>query len=519
MQTDNNNDSANKWLILLVVIIGTFMVMLDSSIINIAIAKMMAVFGSSLETIQWVLSAYTLTLGTIVPLTAYLMDIWGTKKVFIFALGTFTLGSFLCGLAWSDSAMITFRIVQGVGGGMIVPVGMTMIMQIFPLEERGMALGLWGIAAWAAPAIGPTLGGYIIQNLDWRLIFYLNVPIGVFGVITAQVLLKSTPRKPFAGFDYIGFITSAVGIVSILYVFGEGSSIDWANIKNPLLLTLGGFSLLMFVINELYHPEPLLDLRILKNFDFSISQIIQCVLVFSLMGGMYLVPLFLQNFRGYNAMQTGIIMLPSAIATGLSMPISGKLFDKFGAKPVIVPGMIVLLASSYALAFINMDTSQAQITMILTIRGLALGFVVMPVATAGMNAIPTILAGKASTINNIIKQITGSLGVTILTTMLQGKLNLNYGRLSEQVTNFNPVATSLIGQYQGLLNKNGYAPNDANVVALYSVYGLVQKQAYVDALDYAMMVTALGLLLALVLVLFMRGSRPAETKTEALESL
>ncbi|MEN6328567.1 MAG: DHA2 family efflux MFS transporter permease subunit [Syntrophomonas sp.] len=509
MQIENNDAPANKWPILFVVIIGTFMAMLDSSIINIAIAKMMAVFGSSLETIQWVLSAYTLTLGAIVPLTAYLMDIWGNKKVFMFALGVFTLGSFLCGLAWSDSAMIAFRVLQAVGGGMIVPVGMTMIMQIFPLEERGMALGIWGIAAWAAPAVGPTLGGYIIQNLDWRIIFYLNVPIGVFGVIMSQILLKSVPRKPFTRFDYVGFITAAAGIVSILYVLGEGSSIDWSNIKNPLLLTLGGFSLLMFVINELYHPDPLLDLRILKNPDFSISQIIQCILVFSLMGGMYLVPLFLQNFRGYTAMQTGIIMLPSAIATGLSMPVSGKLFDKFGAKPVIIPGMLVLLASSYALAFINMDTSQAQIIVLLTIRGLAMGFVVMPVATAGMNAIPTILAGKASTINNIIKQLAGSLGVTILTTLLQARLNLNYSRLSEQITAFNPVATGWIGKYQGLLMQNGYIKNDAHALGLYNACVLVQKQAYVDAIDYAMMVTAWGVLLAMALVFFIRKNQPA----------
>ncbi len=516
MRAADNNDSANKWLILLVVIIGTFMAMLDSSIINIAIAKMMAVFGSSLETIQWVLSAYTLTLGTIVPLTAYLMDIWGNKRVFMFALGTFTLGSFLCGLAWSDSAMITFRVIQALGGGMIVPVGMTMIMQTFPSRERGMALGIWGVAAWVAPAVGPTLGGYFIENLDWRLIFYLNIPLGVLGVIMAHILLKSTPRKTSAGFDYIGFITSAAGMVSILYVLGEGAAIDWANIKNPLLLTLGGFSLLMFIINELHHPVPLLDLHLLRNLDFSISQIIQCILVLSLMGGMYLVPLFLQNLRGYTAIQTGIIMLPAALATGLSMPISGRLFDKFGAKPVVIPGMLMLLASSYALAFINLDTSKLQIIMLLTIRGLAMGFVVMPVTTAGMNAIPTIMAGKASTINNIIKQLASSLGVTILTTLLQRRLNMNYGRFVEQITSFNSTAVAWLGQYQELLLKNGYAQNDANAVTLYYVYGMAQKQAYVDAIDYAMMVTALGVLLALVLVMVMREGKSVEAKTDSL---
>jgi len=198
------------------------------------------------------------------------------------------------------------------------------------------------------------------------------------------------------------------------------------------------------------------------------------------------------------------------------MPVSGKLFDKFGAKPVAVPALVVLLASSYALAFINMDTARSSIIWILSIRGLAMGFIFMPIATAGMNSIPTVMAAKATTINNIIKQLSGSLGVTLLTTLLQGRLDLNYCRLAEQVTVYNPVATGLMGQYQGVLIQNGYAPNDANAVALYAIYGIVQKQSYVDAIDYAMMITALGVLLALIMVLFMRGSKAIEIKAEAL---
>lgn len=515
---ETNKQAVNKWLVLLVVTIGTFMAALDSSIVNIAVAKMMNVFGSSLETIQWVLSAYTLTLGSIVPLTAYLMDTLGNKKVFVFALAAFTLGSLLCGLAWSDSAMIFFRIIQAVGGGMILPVGMTMIMEAFPPEERGTALGFWGVSAMTAPAIGPTLGGYIIQYLDWRLIFYLNVPLGILGVITAQIILKSIPQKPFPRFDYIGFLTSAVGLVSILYVLGEGSSIDWTNMKYPLLLTLGCFCLIMFVINELYHPEPLLDLRVLKNFDFSISQIIQSILVFSLIGGVYLVPVFLQNLRNFPAIETGIIMLPAALAQGICMPISGKLFDKFGARPVVIPGLIGLLASSYALAFINMDTSKMEIIILLTLRGIAMGIVFMPITTIGMNAIPTILAGKASTINNIIKQISGALGVTILTTLLQARLTLNYSQLAEQATPFNPAAVTLLRQYQTGLLQYAYTPGEAGAYAVSAIGGIIQRQAYVDAINYALLLTALGVLISIVLALFIRERQAFEAAAESSPS-
>jgi len=510
---DNNQAASNKWLILIVVIIGTFMAALDSSIVNIAVAKMMNVFGSSLETIQWVLSAYTLTLGTIVPLTAYLMGTLGNKRVFIFALAAFTLGSLLCGLAWSDSAMICFRVLQAIGGGMILPVGMTMVIETFPPAERGTALGFWGISAVAAPAIGPTLGGYIIQYLDWRLIFYLNVPLGILGIITAWIILANTPLKPFPRFDYIGFFTSAAGLVSILYVLGESSSIDWSNIKYPLLLALGCFSLIMFIINELYHPEPLLDLRVLKNFDFSISQLIQSILAFSLIGGVYLVPVYLQNLRGYSAMETGIIMLPSAIAMGLSMPISGKLFDKLGAKPVVIPGLIALLASSYVLAFINLDTSKTEIIAVLTIRGIAMGVVFMPITTIGMNAIPTALASKASTINNIIKQISGSLGVTLLTTLLQGRLTLNYSRMAEQITPFNPVAVDLLKQYQAGLTPYTYSSGEANNWGISLISSMLQKQAYIDAIDYSLLVTVLGIGIAIFMVLFIRENKAEEANS------
>ena len=250
------------------------MSILDSSIVNIALPKMMAVFGVPLDDAKWILTSYTLALGAIIPLTGYLQEVFGAKRIYMFALAMFTLGSLLCGFSWSNTSMIGFRVIQAIGGGMIMPVGMSIIYQVFPREKIGLALGFWGIAAMAAPAIGPTLGGYIIEKMDWRLIFNVNVPIGIIGVILAGILLKGTERKPFKSFDIIGFLSSTVGIVSILYVLGEGSTIDWGKIQNPILMTLGCLSLILFVVNELTHPDPLLDLRIFKLFDFSISQII-----------------------------------------------------------------------------------------------------------------------------------------------------------------------------------------------------------------------------------------------------
>ena len=509
---EHEHDALYKWMALLVCVIGTFMSILDSSIVNIAVPKLMAVFGVSLDDVKWILTAYTLALGAIIPLTGYLGDILGTKKVFIFSLIMFTLGSFFCGFAWSNSSMIVFRVIQALGGGMIMPVAMSIIYQIIPPEERGMALGFWGIAAMAAPAIGPTLGGYIIEKLDWRLIFYVNVPIGVICVALAAILLKPSVVKPVKGFDVIGFASSTIGLVSILYVLGEGSNIDWSKIENPLLLTLGGFCLLLFVVNELTHPDPLLDLRVFKIFDFSISQIISCVTTFALMGATYILPVFLQNMRGYTAMETGLIMLPSAVATGIMMPISGFAFDKIGAKPVVIPGLFLLAWASYHLSFINLNTSKELISLLLVIRGIGLGLAMMPVNTSGMNAVPQKLVGRASALSNTIRQVMSSLSITIMTMTLNARVDTNYARLAEQVSPFNWQAGNIFGQLQGLFTANQLPASQAQGAATSVVYGLVYRQAYVDAMDYTIAITVVAVVIALIMVFFMRGKQKANSQ-------
>lgn len=478
-----------QWLALFVVIIGTFMSILDSSIVNIAIPKMMSVFGVSLDEVKWILTSYTLALGAIIPLTGFLADVFGNKRVYIFALSMFTVGSLLCGFAWSNTSMIVFRVIQAIGGGMIMPIGMSIIYQTFPENERGLALGFWGIASMAAPTLGPTLGGYIIEHLDWRLIFNINVPIGIVGVVLAWILLQDSPIKKVRGFDYLGFISSTLGIVSILYVLGEGSSIDWSDIKNPILMIFGILSLIFFVVNELTHENPLLDLRVLKIPEFSLSQGISCVLTFALMGGTYVLPLFLQNLRGYTPMQTGLILFPSAIAVGFMMPISGALFDRIGAKPVVLPGMVLLgIASYFLVGSINMNTESSAITWLLTIRGLGLGLAMMPINTAGMNAVPPNLVTRASALSNTIRQISGALSITIMTTLIQNKLNFGYAYKAEQITAFNNlVSTENLG----------------------SVMGLIQRDAYLEAMRYAIDVSILAVVISAVMVLFMRDRRKA----------
>ena len=515
MTESNNNESLSGWLALGVVIIGTFMSILDSSIVNIALPKMMAVFGMPLDDAKWILTAYTLALGAIIPLTGYLQDIFGAKRIYIFALAMFTLGSLLCGFAWSGSTMIAFRVIQAIGGGMIMPVGMSIIYTVFPREKIGLALGFWGIAAMAAPAIGPTLGGYIIEKADWRLIFNVNVPIGIIGVILAGIILKGTEKKPFKSFDMIGFISSTVGIVSVLYVLGEGSSIDWTKIENPILMTIGCLSLLLFIINELTHPDPLLDLRIFKLYDFTISQIITSILSLAMMGGMYILPLFLQNVRGYTPMEAGLIMLPGALVMGVMMPISGNLFDKIGAKALVIPGLIILAVSSYELSTaINMNSSKGTIIFINCIRSVGIGLSMMPISTMGMNAVPTALVGKASALSNTIRQIAGSLSITIMSTIMQGQIDHNYSKLSEQINVYNKTSNNTINVLTKLYMHSGQPQKTAQGSALSQLAKMIQGQATVDAMAYSIAVSSLIVFVAIILAVSMRTRKVSPKKNK-----
>ncbi|MBN7773984.1 DHA2 family efflux MFS transporter permease subunit [Clostridium aminobutyricum] len=487
------------------------MSVLSSSLINLALPKMMSVFGVTLSDVTWVVTAYALAMGAVVPLTGFLSDTIGLKKLYVIAIFLFTLGSALSGMAWSNSSMIVFRIIQAIGGGLMSPVGMSIVYALFPIEERGKALGIWGVAAMSAPALGPTLGGYILSNLDWRLLFYINVPIGIFGTIFAVLLLKDTPRKAFEGsFDIWGFITSVTGIVCTLYVIGKWSTINWKEIHYPILLTIGIFSLILFVINELTHPNPLLDLRVLKIYNYSLSQIISCVTVLALMGGSYILPLYLQNIRGYTAMQSGMIMLPSAISAAIMMPISGAIFDKLGAKIVTIPGLIILAWGSFELSTLTTETSSSTIMIISFIRGIGLGLAMMPMSAVGMNAIPLHLTAKASALTNTFRNIFSSISVTIVATIMTSRTTINFAHLSEQITMSNQTTADAMKQLQAIYTTTGMTSTEAQVNALSTLSGIVQQQAYLDAINYATAFTAISVLLAIALVFMMRTSARKE---------
>lgn len=509
-----NKDATYKWLTMSVVTMAIFMANLNTSVVNLATTEMMRTFGVSLDQIQWVISSFTLTLGVTIPSTGYLSERFGIKKVFIIAVILFTAGSLMCGISWSLMSMIIARVIQGLGGAVIISIGMTILMTTFDKEELGMAIGIIGVCAMAAPALGPTLGGYIIENFSWRFVFFINIPIGILSVVMAMIILKEAKQQSTKKFDIIGFITSAVGMICILYVLGKGN-VDWHDMKNVILMVIGCYSMVMFVVNELMISEPMLDLRLLKNYTFCMSNIIINVAQLVLFGGVFLMPVFLQQIKGLTAMQTGLILFPEAIATATAMILFGKLGNKLDTRIFAISALVLMAINSFSMSHITLQTSNIEITLLLMVRGLGVGFLIAPVQTMGMSAISKAAMANASALINTVKQVGASIGITIITGIMQHQNTLNYASLAQQVTYLNPSSMKLLHYLQGTFMQGGLSPSSALSSAFGQIFGSVAREAQLYALNDTMLVLSIISGIIIIPTLFLKENKPQKEQIPA----
>ncbi len=428
-----NSATKTEWSVVIVILIGTFMAVLNSSIVNVALPKIMAIFNTTPDSLQWVLSSYLLTMGIVMPVTGYLADTFGYKRMYFIALAIFVLGSCLSGLSWNIPSLIAARIIQAIGGGIMQPLGMAFIYRVTPREKIGMTMGIWGIAAMAAPAIGPTLGGYLVEFVNWRLIFYINVPIGILNLWLAAVRLPETELIKGHHFDMTGLISSMIGLFCLLLALSQGSKHGWTSVYIVSLFATAVIMLTAFVVNELNHPEPLLELRLFKNFLFTIATIIGAFLNMGMFGAMFLLPILLQTVLGLSPMHTGLILFPAAIATSIMMPISGKIFDKYGAQLVVLVGLVIVSYTTYMLSHFNALTPFIVMIVWLSWRGVGMGLSMMPVTTVAMATIPLSLTSKASALRNVVLQVAGSFGIAVFTTIMQNRQVYHFAHYAQTI--------------------------------------------------------------------------------------
>ncbi|MFC7063233.1 MDR family MFS transporter [Halobacillus seohaensis] len=401
-----------KWLVVLSVLFGTFTVILNNSMLNPILPRFIDVFDSNAVSVGWILTIFMVSMGMTMPLTGYFGDRFGKKKVYLVGLCLFIVGS-LSGLLSQTLAMVIIsRAIQGMAGGLMMPIAMALIFNSFPQNERGLAVGVYGVAAMVAPAIGPTVGGFMIQFFDWPWLFAFNIPFGLTGLLLSAKFLEPTETDPTKRFDYIGFMIITLGIGSVLFALGRGRTLEL--LTDPLNITLiaaGLMAIIAFVLYENRQEDPLLNLSVFKVPTYSVSIVVTSAASIGLFSGIFLLPLLIQNVYGLNEVMTGLLFLPAAAASGIFMSIGGRILDKRGPKYVVPPGLAIMAAATVGLGMLKLSTPYWLILVLNTIRGLGMGMGNMPATTSGMNAIPESLVAQGSAMNNIIRQISSSLGI------------------------------------------------------------------------------------------------------------
>lgn len=501
-----------KWILAMVVILGVFMSILDQTIVNIAIPRLQTAFGADIHSVQWVLTGYILAQGVATPLAAFFADTLGIKRFYLFSLAAFTIGSALCGIAWSLPVLIIFRVVQGLGGAALFPLSITLMFRAFPPAERGIAMGSFGVPALLAPAIGPTLGGYLVTYSGWQLIFYINVPIGLLALLLSALFIREFRAERRPRFDFLGCIFVAVGLATTLYALSSASTDGWGSTTVLGFLGVGLFSLLLFVVTELVVAnrggDPLLDLRLFANGPFRAAIIANIFVIFSLFGGLFLFPIYLQNFRQLSAFQSGLILLPQALASMVSVLIGGRLVDRLGVRTVMIPGLIVLAFATWQLTFLDTHTSYGWLQFLLILRGLALGLTVQPLTVAMMSDVHPRQLAQASALSTVSRSVSSSLGIAILATVVQTQNVLHYGHLVEQVTPFSKLGGLLFG-LQARFVSHGASLAAAHTAALQLIALFVKGEAFILAMQDAFRLTIITIVVALIAVLFVSNKHTA----------
>jgi len=506
---------AYKWKVLISVIFGIFMIILDTTVVNVAFQTIRGEYNTSLNNSQWIISIYVLALGIGTPMSGYLADRFGIKRMYVGGLATFVLGSLLCGLAPTLSSsiwlLVAMRALQGLGGGIAQPLGSALLFSTFPPKEQGLALGIFGIALVAAPALGPILGGLLVDQGHWRWIFFINIPIGLLGVTLATRWLRERKPEKKPALDPLGLLTSIVGFGAVLYAASIAADQGWTSPTVLAWFAVGGVALTLFALIELFvAKEPLLNLRLFAIPAFLTASLIGYVTVIGLFGAEFLMPVYLQALRGRTALQTGLILLPIAIAAGIITPIAGRLYDRIGPRVLVVTGFLILLVNTWQLAQIEATTPISWIMFLLALRGAALGFTIQTTFATALAAVPRPALARGSSLINGTRFVIQSIGVAVLATVLASSLSTGTKVFSQQAQE-RQISVGKQAPF-GLCETPG-VPDDQNVPAGVpaAVRPYVQQQIkqacgeYLLGFENAYKLTFYVALIAVVIGLFMPG--------------
>lgn len=449
---DIHGKDYNKALLIAAMLIGSFVSNLNQSVLSIALPKLMESFRIAASTVQWLTTAFMLVSAIMIPVTALLLEKYSTKKLFALAMYLFGVGTVLCAVSYSFELLLIGRIIQAAGAGIMLPLITTVLLLIFPRDKRGAAMGLYGLVSVFAPALGPSLAGIILDNLDWHYLFYMLIPIILIDIVVIHFYMKDVIRLRNPKIDFISILLSTLGFGAMLYGFSIAGNKGWLAPSVIASILPGTILAGLFIWRQILMEKPMLELRVFKYRSFALTTIIGSILNIIFMGSGIIMPIFLIGIAGKSAFESGMVLLPGSLVTAFVMPFAGKLFDKHGVKKLVVPGIIIFTLSSIPFANLKMNTSMLLIVLLLSLRSIGIGLIITPLQTAGMNDLPGRLFTHASSVVNTAKSLMASLGCAILITVMSSIAAAHSPSIHQAKANPNLYKTAVIDSTLGGIN-------------------------------------------------------------------
>jgi DHA2 family multidrug resistance protein len=497
--------AVNKWAIAVAVAVGALLEIIDTSIVNVALTDMQAALGATLSEVSWVVSSYGIANVIILPLSAWLGHRFGKKNYFVFSLVGFTMASVLCGISTSLPMLVIARVLQGLTGGGLLAKAQTILFETFPREEQAMAQGFFGAIVIAGPAIGPTLGGYIVTSIGWRWIFFINLPIGIAAVLLSLAVLPQDERRSRQGsIDWLAILMLAAGIGSLQAFLEQGNDEDWFSSRMIILLAAtAAVGLSAFVVRQLRSDAPVVDLRILRHRSLWAGSLVSTVVGMALYGALFAVPVFAGSVLHYTSRQVGLLLLPGALVAALAMPVVARLAHKFDPRLLLAGGTLVLISALMLLARLSPQTGGDDLFWPLIVRAIGTVFMFMPLQLAAIGPLPKRDVAAATGFFNLTRQLGGSVGVALLTTLVSQREVFHHAVLSEKLSSNGVAALERVQAYtQGLLAR-GVPLAEAKQSALALLDHAVGQQAAVMAFNDSFYLTGILVLATLPLIVLL----------------
>jgi EmrB/QacA subfamily drug resistance transporter len=496
MEQNINKSPRPPYGILAVLMIGAFISFLNNTLLNIALPSIMNDLNIDAATVQWMTTGFMLVSGVMIPATAFLIEKYSVRRLFLVAMGLFTAGTVLAGVAHVFPILLAGRMVQASGTAIMMPLLMNVMLVSFPVEKRGAAMGLFGLILMAAPAIGPTLSGWIVEHYDWRMLFHFVTPIAVTIFILGFFLLKDKKEKVNIHLDYFSLVLSSIGFGGLLYGFSSAGNKGWDSPHVYATILIGVISLVTFILRQSRLDRPMLNFGVFNYPMFALSSSITMVLNMAMFSGMLLLPIYVQTIRGISPMDAGLLMLPGALLMAIMSPITGRLFDKFGGRVLAISGLGITVVTTYFFSQLTLETTYTYLMILNAVRMFGMSMVMMPVSTNGLNQLPRRFYPHGTAMNNTLNQVSGAIGTALLVTVMSTRTETHATEMADDAM------------------KNATATAQPTEAALAEMQQQITMKAMLEGINDAFFIATFIAALAFILAFFIRRATPAEDPIE-----